>query len=189
MIQIDDTHHKTYHWQGDGDPLHLEKGNCHFNHQGQKDFLSRITAYGPSPSGCAFEVLTFRGRTAGVDLTFCGETSFRFRMYPRSKPPRHLNEVFSFPGYSGTETVQEDEFVVVRTKRLTLRFRKSPWEMRVELDGRELTLEQIKDHNVDQKYKAVPTGFTMDGNGDITDEMCIRDRDTSVECLQTVLKF
>ena len=39
----------------------------------------------------------------------------------------------------------------------------------VELDGRELTLEQIKDHNVDQKYKAVPTGFTMDGNGDITD--------------------
>lgn len=169
MIQIEDTRHHPYHWHGDGDPLHLEKGNCHFNHQGQKDFLSRITAYAPEPSGCTFEALTFRGRTARVNITFCGETSFRFRMYPQAGPCGRMNEVFSFPGCCQTETVQEDDFVAVRTKRLTVRFRKCPWEMRVELDGRELTLEQIKDHNVDQKYKSVPTGFTVDGNGRVTD--------------------
>ena len=39
--------------------------------------------------------------------------------------------------------------------------------MTVELDGELLTMEQIKDHNVDQKYKAVPVGFTVGDDGRI----------------------
>ena len=39
--------------------------------------------------------------------------------------------------------------------------------MTVELDGEILTKEQIKDHNVDQKYKAVPVGFSVDEEGHI----------------------
>lgn len=56
-------------------------------------------------------------------------------------------------------------FIYAKTARLELRFRKLPWEMTVILDGKELTGEQIKDFNVDQRYKSLPCGFALDDDG------------------------
>ncbi len=78
------------------------------------------------------------------------------------------NPVFDFPPCPFTVREEED-FFVAQTPRLQVRLRKCPWEMTVLLDGEEIVREQIKDHNVDQKYKAVPVGFTRDADGRVTD--------------------
>ena len=169
MILVQDTGKKGYCPNMEGDPLHVEKGYSHFNQKGQKDFLSKITAYEPDESGAVFQVETFRGRQALVQIGFVGETVFRFRMYPEGKMPQRTNEVFSFRPHTGVKVQEEEDFILVKTERVTLTIRKCPWEMVITLDGEELTREQIKDHNVDQKYKAIPVGFTVDENGTVTD--------------------
>ena len=169
MILVQDTGKKGYCPNMGGDPLHVEKGYSHFNQKGQKDFLSKITAYEPDESGAVFQVETFRGRQALVQIGFVGETVFRFRMYPEGKMPQRTNEVFSFRPHTGVKVQEEEDFILVKTERVTLTIRKCTWEMVITLDGEELTREQIKDHNVDQKYKAIPVGFTVDENGTVTD--------------------
>lgn len=169
MIQIQDNGIRGYHPEMDGDPLLVEKGYCHYNSNGQKDFLDRMLGYEPSETGCTFEAATFRGKTAKVMVSFQGETVFRFRMFPEGTEGLRRNEVFEFPDVKGVTTEEDPLFIRVKTERVTLQFRKSPWEMTILLDGRELTCEQIRDHNVDQKYKAVPVGFTTDENGKVTD--------------------
>lgn len=169
MIQVKDTGKKGYCPEMDSDPLSVEKGYSHFNRIGQKDFLNKILAYSAEAAGAFFEVETFRKRKAAVQIEFVGETAFRFRMFPEEAASPRLNEVFSFQPYENSQVSEEDDFIVLKTKRVTLTIRKCPWEMTVFLDGEELTREQIKDHNVDQKYKAVPVGFTVDENGKVTD--------------------
>ena len=148
-----------------GDPLTLEKGWCHFSHEGTKDFLDTLTGYEPIPGGAAFEVTTFRERTARVLVEFVSGTAFRLRLYPLGDAPAVTNQVFSFPAAGGVSLQEEDLFLTLKTERVTLQFRKCPWEMTVYLDGAELTREQIRDHNVDQKYKAIPLGFTTGEDG------------------------
>ena len=169
MIQIQNNGLQGYHPQMDGDPLSVEKGYCHFNHQGQKDFLGRMIGYEPTDAGCIFETETFRRKRAKVVVTFQKNNVFRFYMQPEGENICRLNEVFHFSEMSGVKTLEDDNFISVKTDRVTLKFRKCPWEMSIELDGTELTCEQIKDYNVDQKYKAIPTGFTVDAEGKVTD--------------------
>ena len=155
MIQIQDNGIRGYHPEMEGDPLLVEKGYCHYNSNGQKDFLDRILGYEPSETGCTFEAATFRGKTAKVMVSFQGETVFRFRMFPEGTEGLRRNEVFEFPDIKGVTTEEDPLFIRVKTERVTLQFRKSPWEMTILLDGRELTCEQIRDHNVDQKPTSV----------------------------------
>lgn len=166
MIEVKDTGIKSYHPDMDGDPLYVTKGNCHYSHEGTKDFLDYITAYQPENGGVTFLVNTFRGAKAQVRIRFVSPTAFRFQMFPHLVQPK-LNEVFGFAPVSGVQVTEESLFIVVKTERVTLRLRKCPWEMTVELDGEPLTMEQIKDHNVDQKYKAVPVGFSVGDDGRI----------------------
>lgn len=166
MIEVKDTGIKSYHPDMDGDPLYVTKGYCHYSHEGTKDFLDYITAYQPEDGGVTFLVNTFRGSKAQVRIRFVSPTAFRFQMFPHLAQPK-LNEVFGFAPVSGVQVTEEPLFIVVKTERVTLRLRKCPWEMTVELDGEPLTMEQIKDHNVDQKYKAVPVGFTVGDDGRI----------------------
>lgn len=166
MIEVKDTGIKSYHPVMDGDPLYVTKGYCHYSHEGTKDFLDYITAYQPEDGGVTFLVNTFRGAKAQVKIRFVSPTAFRFQMFPHLVQPK-LNEVFGFAPVSGVQVTEESLFIVVKTERVTLRLRKCPWEMTVELDGEPLTMEQIKDHNVDQKYKAVPVGFTVGDDGRI----------------------
>lgn len=166
MIEVKDTGIKSYHPDMDGDPLYVTKGNCHYSHEGTKDFLDYITAYQPEDGGVTFLVNTFRGAKAQVRIRFVSPTAFRFQMFPHLAQPK-LNEVFGFSPVSGVQVTEEPLFIVVKTERVTLRLRKCPWEMTVELDGEPLTMEQIKDHNVDQKYKAVPVGFSVGDDGRI----------------------
>ena len=166
MIEVKDTGIKSYHPVMDGDPLYVTKGYCHYSHEGTKDFLDYITAYQPEDGGVTFLVNTFRGAKAQVRIRFVSPTAFRFQMFPHLVQPK-LNEVFGFAPVSGVQVTEESLFIVVKTERVTLRLRKCPWEMTVELDGEPLTMEQIKDHNVDQKYKAVPVGFSVGDDGRI----------------------
>lgn len=100
-------------------------------------------------------------------MTFVRETTFRFRMFPGGFAPETMNAVFDFPTAEIAEIREEELFFHVTTSRLKLSFRKCPWEMTVELDGELLTREQIKDHDVDQKYKAIPVGFTVGDDGTV----------------------
>lgn len=165
MIQIQNPGTTGYRPEMSGDPLSLEKGWCHFSHEGKKDFLDTITAYEALPGGVGFVVRTFRGAKALVTVEFVSETAFRFRMFPGGRAPERCNEVFSFAPTDGVTVKEEALFLTAETQRVKLRFRKCPWEMTVYLDGEELTREQIRDHNVDQKYKAIPVGFTVDDSG------------------------
>ena len=167
MIELQKSSVKSYHPEMSGDPLRLEKGFCHFSGEGTKDFLDEIQAYQPEECGVHFRVSTFRGQTALVKIAFVSSSAFRLQMFPDMTIPEQRNEVFSFPPVSGVAVVEEERFITASTEQLKLVFRKCPWEMRVFLDGELLTLEQIKDHNVDQKYKAIPIGFTRDVSGKV----------------------
>ncbi|MBO4937557.1 MAG: glycoside hydrolase family 31 protein [Oscillospiraceae bacterium] len=165
MIRIDTSGLQGYHPEMDGDPLSVEKGYAHYSHEGQKDFLDCVEAYQPAPDGADFEVRTFRGAKALVRIRFVSPAAFRFLMFPNMEIPSRCNEVFSFKPVDCVRVEEEELFITAKTDRLKLIFRKCPWEMRVELDGELLTMEQIRDHNVDQKYKAVPVGFSTDDSG------------------------
>ncbi len=165
MIPVNKPDVKTYHPQLSGDPLHLDKGWCHFSSEGTRDFLDTLEAWQPGADHLCFEVSTFRGSRALVTVTFVSDTAFRLQMFPGMKIPSRTNQVFDFPALPDFCAAEDELFIVAKTSRLTLRFRKAPWEMTVELDGDVLTREQIRDHNVDQKYKALPLGFTVDNTG------------------------
>ena len=92
------------------------------------------------------------------------KTVFRFTMLPEGVAACG-NAVFSFPGKAQAQVLEDESFIYAKTARLGLRFRKLPWEMTVILDGKELTGEQIKDFNVDQRYKSLPCGFALDDDG------------------------
>ena len=150
------------------DPLKVEKGFAHFNRNGEKDFVCRILAYAFTDSVLRFEAETFRGKRAEICVAFISETAFRLQFFPLRRPER-LNAVFEFRPFSAAAVRLDEDFIRFETARTSLLFRLCPWEMTIVLDAEELTREQIKDHNVDQKYKAVPLGFTTDGGGAVTD--------------------
>lgn len=165
MIQVDNRDRRGYRSELDqADTLTLEKGYCHFSTQGHKDFLNATTAYEPEAHGVAFKVSTFRGNRASVRIAFPEETVFRFTMLPEGVAACG-NAVFSFPGKAQAQVLEDESFIYAKTARLELRFRELPWEMIVILDGKELTGEQIKDFNVDQRYKSLPCGFALDDDG------------------------
>ena len=167
MIPVTKPDVLSYHPEMGGELLNVEKGWSHYSHEGQKDFLDYILAYRPEEDGVSFQVRTYRGRTALVKISFASETVFRFQLFPMGEEPETMNAVFDFPTARIAEIQEEELFLTAATSRLKLSFRKCPWEMTVELDGEILTLEQIRDHNVDQKYKAIPVGFTVDDSGKV----------------------
>ncbi len=126
--------------------------------------MNAITAYEPEAHGVAFKVSTFRGNRASVRIAFPEETVFRFTMLPEGVAACG-NAVFFFPGKAQAQVLEDESFIYAKTARLELRFRELPWEMIVILDGKELTGEQIKDFNVDQRYKSLPCGFALDDDG------------------------
>ncbi|MDD3243142.1 MAG: glycoside hydrolase family 31 protein [Eubacteriales bacterium] len=136
--------------------------NPHFPHT---DYLSILRAYTPTASGASFTVETYHKNTALVKIDFCTPTVYRLRMYPMGDDTVYENSVFSFAPCGDVAVTQDDTFVTLSTPRVTLRVRKCPWEISVELDERELTREQIRDFDVDSMYKALPLGFTTDEAG------------------------
>ena len=68
MIEVKKPAILSYHPDMDGDPLLVEKGYCHYSHEGTKDFLDYIVAYQPESDGVSFEVTTFRGAKVGMTL-------------------------------------------------------------------------------------------------------------------------
>ena len=104
MIPVKKPDVRSYHPEMGGNILNVEKGWCHFSHEGTKDFLDFITAYEPKTDGIAFEVSTFRGKTALVQVSFVSETAFRFQMFPAGSLPKTVNSVFDTetPGCAAT---------------------------------------------------------------------------------------
>ena len=168
MIQLD-THGKQLYCPAlSDDPLRVEKGFAHFNRSGEKDFISRILTCELSDGVLTFETETFRGRKAEVCVAFISETAFRLQLFPIERPV-HTNAVFELDNTLSASLRADGDFVFFETSRTTLKFRTCPWEMVICLDGEELTREQIRDHNVDQKYKAIPLGFSTNAEGKVTD--------------------
>ena len=168
MIQINTEGKQFYRPVMSGDPLRVEKGFVHFNKEGEKDFVSRLVGYELADGVLTLTAETFRGRTAEICLAFISETAFRLQLFPVKRPDR-LNSVFEFPVYREVKVRLDADFLYFETDRTTLQLRTCPWEMVILLDGEELTREQIKDFNVDQKYKALPLGFSSDDAGRVTD--------------------
>lgn len=168
MIQVNTQGKAAYRPPFADDPLKVEKGFAHFNRSGEKDFVSRILAYELADGLLRIEAETFRGRHAEIEIAFLSETAFRLQMLPAGRPER-MNAVFDFPRFSGASVRLEEDFLCFETARCCLRLRTCPWEMVIFLDGEELTRQQIRDHNVDQKYKAIPLGFSTDAAGKVTD--------------------
>ncbi len=168
MIQLNTQGKPIYHPPFNDDPLRVEKGFSHFNKRGEKDFVSRILAYELADGVLNLETETFRGRQAEISISFIGETAFRFRMFPPGSTGRR-NTVFEFKPCQRVSVREEEDFLFFETERSTIKLRISPWEMVIYLDKEELTRQQIRDHNVDQKYKAIPLGFSTDTDGHPTD--------------------
>ena len=168
MIPINTQGKAFYHPSLADDPLKVEKGFAHFNQHGEKDFISRILAYKLTDGLLSIEAETFRGRQAELQLAFISETAFRLRMFPPEGKGRP-NAVFEFPRISAVSVRLDEDFLFFETARSCLRLRTCPWEMVIFLDGEEMTRQQIRDHNVDQKYKAIPLGFSTDADGKPTD--------------------
>ena len=93
MIPVKKPDILSYHPEMSGEVLHVEKGWCHYSHEGKKDFLDYILACQPEPDGISFRVATYRGNTALVKISFAGETVFRFQMFPGETVPENLNSV------------------------------------------------------------------------------------------------
>ena len=167
MIQLDHHGKPTYHPDATIDEaMGVQKGRCHFSAEGNKDFLICVTAYEPEPCGAVFEAATFRGSSARVRVAFVSDTAFRLTMLPEGVSGVS-NPVFHFAENTPVTVTENEEFILVSTRRVELQFRKLPWEMTVLLDGEELTKEQIKDFNCGQRYKSIPLGFARDGEGKV----------------------
>ena len=55
MISVTKPNISSYHPDMGGEPLNVEKGWCHYSHEGTKDFLDYITGYQPETDGISFE--------------------------------------------------------------------------------------------------------------------------------------
>ncbi|MDE7353832.1 MAG: hypothetical protein K2O06_12405 [Acetatifactor sp.] len=169
MIFLDHHGKKGYNLDKKEHPLNVELGYAHFSRNGEKDFVRKIIGYEILEDGVLFQTDTYHERIALVKVTFSGETLFRFQMFPECRQTERPNAIFSFDSHTGVRVDEEEDYITACTDRVTLRFRKCPWEMTVFLDGEELTREQIKDFDVGQKYKSIPLGFTVGDDGRITD--------------------
>lgn len=126
-----------------------------------KDFVSIMRQYIVDEDSVTFLTETYLGNEAAVKISFAAEAVYRIQMFPFQREER-LNQVFDFPKLAGFEVSEDGLFVYLRTSRLELAIRKCPWELAVSLDGKPLTRENIRDFDVDQKYKAMPLGFEFD---------------------------
>lgn len=134
-----------------------------------RDFVSIMRQYFIEEDSVSFLTETYLGSQAVIKVSFAAENVFRLQMFPLCREDVRLNAVFDFPEYHAFTVTEDDLFVHVRTARLSLSFRKCPWELSVSLDGIPLTGEHIKDFDVDQKYKAMPLGFSCDpATGQVT---------------------
>lgn len=165
--KIDNSNKLFYSPDMNGDPLHVQKASSHFSESGKKDFVSHAVAYEQNGAVVDFSTSTFRGNKALVKITFINETVFRVQMFPGKNIPTHINNIFEFKPDLIPTVAEDDDFVNISSDRIVIKVRKCPWEIIVLLDNKELTREQIKDFNVDQKYKAVPIGFSYTDDGKI----------------------
>ena len=134
-----------------------------------QDFISIMRQYRIDDDGVTFLADTYLGNQAAVRISFAAENVFRLQMFPFCREDLRLNPVFEFPKLRNFSVTEDELFVYVRTPRLSLAFRKCPWELSVMLDGRMLTRENIQDLDVDQKYKAMPLGFSCNpATGQVT---------------------
>ena len=168
MIKINTQGKPLYRPAIEDDPLRVEKGFAHFNKKGEKDFISRLLAYDLADGVLSLEAETFRMRRAKICISFIGETAFRLQMFPPGSIKTGTS-VFDFKPWQEVFVREEEDFLIFGTARSMLKIRTSPWEMILYLDQEELTRQQIRDHNVDQKYKAIPLGFSTDASGRPTD--------------------
>lgn len=150
------------------DPLAGNLGYCHFDHEGEKDFVGRLHSYRFNEGVLELKAITFRGKEALLRIYFAKDNVFRLMMFPYGDTTVRLNPVFEFTPIKEATLEEDPIFLNFKSRRVTLMIRKCPYELNVYLDGKELTKEQIKDFDCGQKYKSIPLGFTSK-NGKVLD--------------------
>lgn len=129
------------------------------------DFLIRPLSWKEDEEGLLITAVTRMGRRAAVRVTFLTETSFRLRMIPEGVREDAGNPVLLPKGRQLGEFLEKEDRYEYRTSRLTLRFCREFWELSVYEGERLLTKEQAFDTNVDNRWKYLPIGFEVDGQG------------------------
>lgn len=142
------------------DSLREVLGYCHFNTKGKKDFISRLSSYKLDDNILYLKAITFRDSSALIKIYFAKDNVFRLMMFPFENDKVKINSIFEFKPIKDVEVIEDDIFLIFKTKKVELKIRKCPYELNVFLDGKELTKEQIKDFDCGEDYKSIPLGFT-----------------------------
>lgn len=126
------------------------------------DFLIGIKNYMVTDNGVEFIVDTYKKNKAQVIINIINDKMVRFRMYPLCNTECFHNEVFNFSGITNPTVNDEDDFIIIKYKKLMVEVRKGPFEVSYYYDGKLVTKEQIADSNVDNMCKNLPIGFEFD---------------------------
>lgn len=132
------------------------------------DFLTGIKGYSDNEGSVEIEAGTYQKKSARVIITPLTQSSFRFRMYPYDREEVFHNQVFPFEQREAYQVEETQEAVLIRTQRMRIELKKTPWEMSVYLDGRLVTKEQVRDSNVDNMCKYLPIGWDCDEEGRVS---------------------
>ena len=128
------------------------------------DFLIKIDSF-EVEEDITFYVDTYLGKKAIVKITMLDCNSFEFQMY---LDKRKCNRVFDFSKKVPGTFIELESYYEYSAGKCSLRFKKDYWEMSVFYDGKLMTKEQTFDTNVDNRWKTLPTGFSMDSSGNIS---------------------
>jgi alpha-D-xyloside xylohydrolase len=131
------------------------------------DYLSGIKNYKAVLGGVEFEVNTIKNRVVPVKITVISPQVVRFQLFPEGEEKIHPNSIINPPERSEVSVFEEDNKLVISAEELRIELLKYPWEMSLYYQGKLMTRQQIRDSNVDNMCKYIPTGFDYDGEGKV----------------------
>ena len=134
----------------------------------EQDFLTGLKAYEICEDGLQLTALPHGGREALVKVSFLTDTVFRLQMFPEMEPQIPRNPVFLPEAKAEAELSEQERELVYGTGAVQLHFQKDYWEMSVYGGGKRMTREQVFDTNVDNRWKTLPIGYSLDEQGRCT---------------------
>lgn len=148
-----------------------------------EDYILRAVSYDDSRTDrgvVTFCAVTGAGSCAKIEVRFLTERIFELRLYQTDEtwhpiaPLRKQKRVFDFDAdhtgtcirgckgsYVKTELLDRPDFWIFRTGAAELAFRKEYWQMTASAGGVRILEEEITDTNVDNRWKMLPLGFSL----------------------------
>lgn len=131
------------------------------------DFLREIANYEVVEGGIELDIVTNGEKNIRAKITLLAQESMRFQMFPDGDDVFE-NSIIDPESITDKFDVQENkDNVEISNGKLKIVLQKLPWEMSLYYQGKLLCREQIKDSNVDNMQKYLPTGFDLNHDGEI----------------------